>query len=30
VTDVERFEMPVETGLEFGAIVGLNDVDAEG
>ena len=24
------FEMPVEVGLEFGAIVGLNDVDAEG
>ena len=29
VADVERFEMPVEVGLEFGAIVGLNDVDAE-
>src|SRR4029453_17687901 len=30
VTDVELLEMPVEMGLEFGAIVGLNDVDAEG
>ena len=29
VPDVEFFEMPVEVGLEFGAIVGLNDVDAE-
>jgi hypothetical protein len=30
VTDVAFFEMPVEVGLEFGAIVGLNDVDAKG
>src|SRR4030095_13951469 len=30
VTDVELLEMPVEVRLEFGAIVGLNDVDAEG
>jgi hypothetical protein len=30
VVDVAFFEMPVEVGLEFGAIVGLNDVDAEG
>ena len=30
VTDVECFEMPVKVGLELGAIVGLNDMDAEG
>src|SRR5262245_12532461 len=30
VADVAGFEMPVEMGLEFGAVVGLNDVDAEG
>jgi hypothetical protein len=30
VPDVEGFEMPVEVGLEFGAIVRLNGVDAEG
>ena len=30
VPDVACFEMPVEVGLEFGAIVGLNDMDAEG
>ena len=29
VADVEGFEMPVKVGLEFGAIVGLEDVDAE-
>jgi hypothetical protein len=30
VTDVELLEMPMEMGLEFGAIVRLYDVDAEG
>ena len=30
VPDVERVEMPVELGLKFRAIVGWNDVDAEG
>jgi hypothetical protein len=30
VTDVELLEMPVEVGLKFGAIVGLNHLDAEG
>jgi len=30
VADVEGFEMPVKVGLELGAIVGLNDKDAEG
>ena len=30
VADVTLFEMPVKVGLEFGAIVGLHDVDAEG
>ena len=29
MADVAFFEMPVEVRLEFGAIVGLNDVDAE-
>jgi len=29
VADVAFFEMPVEVGLKFGAIVGLNDLDAE-
>jgi hypothetical protein len=29
VANVSFFEMPVEVGLEFGAIVGLDDVDAE-
>ena len=29
VADVESFEMPVKVGLEFGAIVSLDDVDAE-
>jgi hypothetical protein len=28
--DIAFFEMPVEVGLKFGAIVGLHDVDAEG
>ena len=30
VADVEGFEMPVKVRLELGAIVGLNDKDAEG
>jgi hypothetical protein len=29
LADVERLEMPVEMGLEFSAVVGLNHVDAE-
>ena len=29
VADIAFFEMPVEVGLEFGALVGLNGVDAE-
>jgi hypothetical protein len=29
VADVEGFEMSVKVRLEFGAIVGLNDMDAE-
>ena len=29
VADVELFEMPVEVGLEFRSVIGLNDVDAE-
>jgi hypothetical protein len=29
VADVEGFEMPVKVGLEFGAVVALNDMDAE-
>src|SRR5262245_57529616 len=29
VPNVELLEMPVEMGLEFGAVVGLDDVDAE-
>jgi len=30
VADVARFEMPVEAGLELGAIIGLNDQHAKG
>ena len=30
MADVELLEMPVKVRLEFGAIIGLDDVDAEG
>ena len=30
VADIERLEMPMKVSLEFGAIVGLHDLDSEG
>jgi hypothetical protein len=30
VADIERLQVPVKLGLEFGAIVGLHDLNAEG